>query len=55
MTETIVPGFFRNTFYFSFKYRWPEELAISVPRRRGQAVRADGGDASPLGHLVPSP
>jgi len=48
-TEMITPGFFRNTFYFSFKYRWPEELAISVPKRRGQAVRADAGDASPLG------
>ncbi len=48
-TEMIVPGFFRNTFYFSFKYRWPEEVAISVPKRRGQAVRADAGDASPLG------
>ncbi len=49
MAETIVPGFFRNTLYFSFKYRWPEEVAIAVPKRRGQAVRADAGDASPLG------
>jgi hypothetical protein len=48
-TEMITPGFFRNTFYFSFKYRWPEEVAIAVPKRRGQAVRADAGDASPLG------
>lgn len=44
-----IPGFFRNTFYFSFKYRWPEELAVQVPKRRGSSVRADGNDLSPLG------
>jgi len=44
-----IPGFFRNTFYFSFKYRWPEELAVQVPKRRGNAVRADRNDLSPLG------
>jgi hypothetical protein len=44
-----IPGFYRNTFYFSFKYRWPEELAAQVPKRRGNAIRADRGDLSPLG------
>jgi len=46
---TQIPGFFRNTFYFSFKYRWPEELAVQVPKRRGNAIRADRNDLSPLG------
>ncbi len=46
---TQIPGFFRNTFYFSFKYRWPEELAVQVPKRRGNSVRADRNDLSPLG------
>jgi hypothetical protein len=44
-----IPGFFRNTFYFSFKVRWPEELAAQVPKRRGNAIRADRDDLSPLG------
>ncbi len=48
-TEMLVPGFFRNTFYFSFKYRWPEDIAIAVPKRRGQPIRADRGDAGALG------
>jgi hypothetical protein len=43
-----VPDFLRNTFYFTFALRWPEELQVRVPRR-GQSVRADRKDQAPLG------
>jgi len=44
----VEPSFFRNTVYFEFQFRYPEVLAVSVPRRTGSA-RADGGDLSPIG------
>lgn len=46
--EMIVPSFFRNTFYFTFSLRWPEELQVRVPRRNN-SVRADRNDLSPVG------
>jgi hypothetical protein len=44
-----VPGFFRNTLFFSFKIRWPEDVAVSVPKRRQNSVRSDRKDLMPLG------
>ena len=44
-----VPGFFRNTLFFSFKIRWPEDVAVSVPTRRQNAVRSDRKDLRPIG------
>lgn len=44
-----IPGYFRNTFYFSFRLRYPEDVAATVPKRRGSSVRADGGDLAPHG------
>ncbi len=44
-----VPGFFRNTLFFSFKIRWPEDVAFAVPKRRQNAVRSDRKDLMPLG------
>jgi hypothetical protein len=43
-----VPDFIRNTFYFTFALRYPEEVQVRVPRR-GQSVRADRKDQAPLG------
>lgn len=46
--DRIIPSFFRNTFYFTFALRYPEEIQVRVPRR-GQSVRADEGDLAPIG------
>jgi hypothetical protein len=46
--ETIVPTFFRNTFYFTFALRFPEQVQVRVPRRSA-SVRADQGDLAPIG------
>jgi hypothetical protein len=46
--DMIIPSFFRNTFYFTFSLRYPEEVQVRVPRR-GQSVRADQGDLAPIG------
>jgi len=46
--DMIIPSFYRNTFYFTFALRYPEEVQVRVPRR-GQSVRADQGDLSPIG------
>lgn len=43
-----VPDFLRNTFYFTFSLRYPEELQVRVPRRTN-SVRADRKDLAPLG------
>ena len=43
-----VPDFLRNTFYFTFTLRYPEELQVRVPRRTN-SVRADRKDLQPLG------
>lgn len=37
-------GFVRNTVFFSFRFRYPEDIAASVPKKRGDALRADGAD-----------
>lgn len=46
--ETVVPSFIRNTFYFTFALRFPEDVQVRVPRRN-QSVRADKGDLAPIG------
>ncbi|NVB80406.1 MAG: hypothetical protein HOV81_18585 [Kofleriaceae bacterium] len=48
VAEMIVPSFFRNTFYFTFALRYPEEVQVRVPRR-GNSVRSDRKDLSPIG------
>jgi hypothetical protein len=54
----VIPttSFFRNTLYFTFALRYPERLAVQVPRRT-QSVRADRKDLSPVGAepVVPDP
>jgi hypothetical protein len=47
--DQYVAGFFRNTLFFSFKIRWPEDVVVSVPKRRQNAVRSDRKDLMPLG------
>lgn len=56
--EQVVPGFFRNTLFFTFAIRYPDRVAAEVPQRRAQnAVRADRKDLVPLGvePVVPDP
>jgi len=48
VAEMIVPTFFRNTFYFTFALRYPEDIKVRVPRR-GESVRADKKDLAPIG------
>lgn len=48
--EMIVPGFYRNTIYFSFAVRYPSEVTTTVPRRRANnPTRADRRDQAPIG------
>lgn len=48
--EMVIPGFFRNTLSFTFAIRYPDRVAgAEVPKRRGEAVRADGKDLVPIG------
>jgi len=45
-----VQGFFRNTIYFTFSLRYPDDVAVSLPRRRtGNSARADRQDLAPVG------
>jgi hypothetical protein len=48
VAATVEPSFFRNTVYFEFAFRYPDRLAVQVPRRTG-SVRADEGDLAPVG------
>lgn len=45
-----VQGFFRNTIYFTFSLRYPDQVAVTLPRRRtGNSARADRKDLAPVG------
>jgi hypothetical protein len=44
----IAPSFWRNTIYFTFSLRYPDEMAATMPRRQ-QSLRSDRNDLSPLG------
>lgn len=44
----IIPSFWRNTIFFTFSLRYPDEMAAQVPRRT-QSMRSDRNDLSPLG------
>ncbi|HEY4057193.1 MAG TPA: hypothetical protein VGM39_11325 [Kofleriaceae bacterium] len=44
-----VPGFYRNTVFFTFKGRFPQDVAVDVPKRRENAVRSDRKDLMPMG------
>jgi hypothetical protein len=48
VADMVVPEFVRNTFYFTFSLRYPEDILVKVPRR-GQSVRADKKDLAPIG------
>ncbi|HEX7700660.1 MAG TPA: hypothetical protein VF403_08065 [Kofleriaceae bacterium] len=48
LASAVTPSYYRNTVYLEFAFRWPEELAVQVPRTTG-SNRADGGDLSPVG------
>jgi hypothetical protein len=48
--ELMVPGFYRNTIYFNFTMRYPNDVAGVVPKRRANnPTRADRKDQSPIG------
>lgn len=43
-------GFYRNTIYFTFAVRYPNNIAGLVPKRRaGNSTRADRKDQAPIG------
>jgi hypothetical protein len=48
MAAVAIPGFTRNTLFFTFAFRYPERLAVVVPRNR-QSLRADRKDLTPVG------
>jgi hypothetical protein len=48
LAEMVIPSFLRNTFYFTYSLRWPEDVQVRVPRRN-QSVRADKRDLAPIG------
>jgi hypothetical protein len=48
--ELTVPGFYRNTIYFTFAVRYPNDVAGVVPKRRANnPTRADRQDQAPIG------
>ena len=52
----IIPGYWRNTIFFTFSLRYPERVAATVPRRT-QSLRSDRKDLAPTGAepVVPDP
>lgn len=42
-------GFLRNTIYLSASARFPADIAVRVPKRRTNSVRADRKDLAPIG------
>ncbi len=44
-----LPGFLRNTVYLSASVRFPADVAVRVPKRRTNSVRADRKDTAPFG------
>jgi hypothetical protein len=48
MATIAIPGFTRNTLFFTFAFRYPDRLAVVVPRNR-QSMRADRKDLTPIG------
>ena len=43
---TNADSFYRNTVYFSFAMRYPSEVAVTMPKRRGNSSRADRSDTA---------
>ncbi len=39
-----LPGFWRNTLYFTLNVRYPAEVAAEIPKRRKNSARADRSD-----------
>ena len=45
-----IPGFYRNTIYFTYSIQYPDRTGPEAPRRKGgNAVRADRKDLVPMG------
>lgn len=44
-----IPGFYRNTVYFTAAIRFPPDVAVRVPKRRTGSVRSDRKDLQPVG------
>ncbi|MEJ7598661.1 MAG: hypothetical protein WKG01_12195 [Kofleriaceae bacterium] len=45
-----IPGYYRNTIYFTYSIQYPDRSGPEAPRRKsGNAVRADRKDLVPLG------
>ena len=44
-----IPGYYRNTIYFTYSIQYPDRTSPETPRRRSNAVRADRKDLVPLG------
>jgi hypothetical protein len=44
----VTPSYHRDTLFFTFALRWPEDVAVKVPRRT-ESVRSDRKDLSPVG------
>jgi hypothetical protein len=51
----LAPAFFRDTLYFTFDLRFPDRVAVAIPRIN--SIRADGKDLAPVGAepVVPDP
>lgn len=47
----VAPSFWRNTLFFTFSLRYPDEMAATMPKRQ-QSLRSDRKDLSPLGEVV---
>lgn len=56
MLVPIAPSYFRNTVYFTFSLRYPDDVTRRLPRHT-DAVRADRKDLTPIGvePVVPDP
>jgi hypothetical protein len=56
MVVPIAPSYWRNTLYFTFTVRYPDRVAVQVPRQT-ESVRADRKDLAPVGAepVVPDP
>jgi hypothetical protein len=50
----VIAGFTRNTLFFTMAIRYPDRLAVKIPKREN-AVRADRKDLAPIGEEIVVP
>jgi hypothetical protein len=50
----LISGYQRNTVFFTFSMRYPDKLAVTIPKRQ-DSVRADRKDLAPIGEEVVVP